>query len=360
MTRATTVLYVTALASMVIRAPQAVADPPPPYTVSVVEIRFNHNTSDDSGDATTIETAAGTVITAPEWQPSIQKPVCCVQGSSKTIKVKFSCTDDDAQDVPIWATKTTGDRLGSLGEQSVDFSGGYSDYISFTVAAGDVGSSVKKKGSVTWMWKWRYYGTYTCEIGTATVDTIYTVLSAPVSPEGDPELDILGYACGWGHGLSAGSSIADAIIDSFANHFTWDQNCMSLASDYAHLVGSLGLSSTLQTWAVKTQWEMVAGDMLLQRTKQVDPIGSASADTLTFGYHVWAEAGGIQCDPSWAVSHSGTWGSREDSLYMRYRRNGDNVWLDNQNGQTVGVEDYQGNRCVHNNPEAANWTGPTR
>ncbi len=333
----------------------------PPYTVSVVEIKFNHNTGSETADGVTIKTSGGSTITSPEWTSGgSNKPVVYTKGSSKTIKVKFSCTEDDAQDVAIWATKTGGDRLGSLAEQSVDFTDGYSGPVSYTIPSSSVPTAVKKKGTVEWTWKFRYPINLTAEIGTTGPHTIYTTYGAPVSPEPDPRVNIVEYATDWADGKSTTSTIAVAMIQGVSQNYKYDGiNCMRLASDYVRLVGSTGVNNWLHCWAGIPDLDREVGDMFWQETRVVDPIGPGSAKKFDFRYHVWAEAGNKQRDPSFGLSRVGSWGGHEDWLFTRYQRWDDLTWLDNQSGQSSGVEDYQAEKCIYKmiaNP--AVWFGP--
>lgn len=338
------------------------------YTVSLVDIKFNHNTGSETSDGVTIRTKSGTTITAPEWTSTRNEPVAFTMSSSKTIKVKFSCTDADAQDVPIWAEKTGGNRLGDIGSVLVDFSGGSSGYVSFTLSTSDVGSTIRQLGTVTWTWK--YGSGYT--MGTTGPHDIYTLYSAPTAPEADPRVHILGYACKWADGDANISTASRSILNGMADHYTYGGgNCSLLASDFVRLVRSLGGNAAMRSWAAYNVTQAGYYFMVDQRTISVDPIGDLYGEgPRGIRFHSWAEVATGTRDPSFNLIRSGNWTDYEDYLYDSYEycnmAEGCNTnepsvaTQDNQPGQDTGCEDYQSTppkALYDSSPLVHDWTG---
>ena len=338
------------------------------YTVSLVDIKFNHNTGSETADGVTIRTKSGTTITAPEWTSSRNDPVAFTMSSSKTIKVKFTCTDADAQDVPIWADKTGGNRLGDIGRVLVDFSGGSSGYVSFTLATSDVGSTIRQLGTVTWTWK--YGSGYT--MGTTGPHKIYTLYSAPTAPEADPRVHILGYACKWADGDANISTASRSILSGMADHYDYTDNCFELSSDFVRLVRSIGGNAVHRRWARGAQLRQASYyQMTDQTTIPVDPVGSTyGLGALRIGFHQWGEVATGTRDPSFNLTLGGNWTDYEDYLYDSYEycnmeEGCDTEWPDfavqqNQSGQSIGCEDYQTtpHRAQYDScPLIHDWTG---
>ena len=286
--------------------------------------------------------------------------------SSKTIKVKFTCTDADAQDVAIWAEKTGGNRLGDIGRVLVDFSGGSSGYVSFTLSTSDVGSTIRQLGTVTWTWK--YGSGYT--MGTTGPHKIYTLYSAPTAPEADPREHILGYACKWADGDANTSTASKSILDGMATHYTYNgTNCQYLASDFVRLVRSLGGNAVQRRWSGYNPTQADSGQMVYQYTiSTVDPIGPTPQGQQHFKYHEWAEVATGTRDPSFNLTWGDNWTDYEDQLYAKYDYCSDPGGCDssqpqvatqtNQPGQDTGCEDYQADMALFDSsPMTMDWTG---
>ena len=169
----------------------------PPYGFTLVDIKFNHNTSSNSTDRVTIQKNESD-ITAPEWITSSQTndPIAYIKGSNKTILASFTCTSDTVTSAKIFATKTAGDILTHIGEETITFSNGWSSplYQQFTVT--DVPTWVKK-GTVTWQWKFKV-GLYSEQPITSTgPHTIYVLVASPQAPMSKPWTEVLDYSCVW-------------------------------------------------------------------------------------------------------------------------------------------------------------------
>ena len=83
----------------------------------------------------------------------------------------------------------------------------------------------------------------------------------------------------------------------------------------------------------------------------------------TWNWHQWAEADGVQYDPSAATSHGGGWGDYEDTLFTDYRRCASvappaYVWAANQPGQSSGCEQWPAH-CDYRPGPLGQWLGPT-
>lgn len=339
----------------------------PPYSVSLDSIKFNHNTASETADGVTIQTSDGTEITAPEWTSSDNDPVAFTMSSSKTIKVSFTCTEANQQDVDIWAEKTGGNRLGDIDTVSVDFSGGSSGKVSFTLSSSCVGSTIREKGTVTWTWK--YGSGHT--IGQTGPHDIYTLYSSPLSPEGDPRTHILGYACEFADGDATASAASLSIIDGMADHWEYAGNCHLLSSDFVRLMHSIGASAALRRWsAYQISQGATMGQMTSQHTQSVDPVGDHAdwpTAELEFPWHQWAEVASGTRDPSFAYTITGKWGAYEDTLYVEYEKCSQAVCNPishpettqvNYAGQDTGCEIYPKNAKYNSSPPVSDWFGP--
>lgn len=189
---------------------------------------------------------------------------------------------------------------------------------------------------------------------------IFRVLDTPNSPEATPQEEILEYACDWADGANTVDATCDDIVGAFSGHYDWDYDCHLLSSDFTRLVSSLGISASLHKWARKGSTGSL-GDMVGQKTKAIDPVGSYGSQQYLFSFHQWAETGSQQRDPTTASSYSGTWGDYEDYLYTQYEEVTDTspyttTWVNNQNGQSSGCE--APSHRIYTNPSASPWRGP--
>ena len=336
------------------------------YSVVVTDIKFNHSFG-DSADGINIAEDGTTDITVPEWVRGGQnKPAAYKKSTSVTIKARFAA-DDDITSAKISATASDANVLGNLGEQTVNFSGGVSDYVLFTPASSTPGSI--SKNTQTWQWKIRDLnggGSSQVNINSSGEHTIYIVLDTPVPPMAEPWTEILDYACVWANTATSPSTACSYILsEGFAAHYTWNgTNCDDLSSAFHYLVTALGISCTQHFWSEPSFLRpRVDGDMMYMRTNEVDPVGSTGSGYYTFTHHQWASISGWQIDPSFEQMMTGSWGDYEDYLFLEYNWCVDvdpfqEDWTTNQSGQSSGCEAPE--HRYEGTPNPNSWHGPTR
>jgi len=202
---------------------------------------------------------------------------------------------------------------------------------------------------------------------------LYAVLDTPQSPEAPPHEEILEYACNWASGWIYKEEACDAVVCSFANHYNWNGTCYQLASDFVRLVASLGVIASENRWSSRGQAyyssdTLAVGDMYVQRTRSIDPVGSGTeSGIIEWLYHEWAQAEGNQYDPSTGTHYdNATWGDYEDWLYTDYWEISSisppyiyGGWVAEQAGQGLGCE-ASSHRHYESSPAEVlqNWYGP--
>ncbi|MHC4084997.1 MAG: right-handed parallel beta-helix repeat-containing protein [Planctomycetota bacterium] len=272
--------------------------------IAVTHIKFNHSAG-DSADGIDIRENYSTDITVPEWVEGGQnKPAAYKKSTSVTIKAKFYIRPTTITSAKIKAT-TTDSIFGNLGEQTVTFSGGVSDYISFTPTNST--PSAIDKGTVTWQWKIRDIqggGSPEYDFGSSGSHTIYTVLATPQAPQAEPWTQVLDKSCVWASGEQQNDSVLEELAsdlytsgltyNGFQSHYKFDQwpptklifdltdffsdwqdaDCQDCAMFLSCLSGSLGCTLT--------DVRRITGGFL---TKDILAIGDSTWNPNSWNFH---------------------------------------------------------------------------
>lgn len=330
--------------------------------VRVDSISFNYS---GSGAITIYDNMSGSNIMAPEYSPgaNVIKPAAWVRGGSHQVRVTFKAIPSITS-ANIWAENGLGGLASSGSPVTVNFSEGIGQQ-NFTVNS--VPNSV---GKHQFYWDWKYIDitgspSPTINMGQTGEHLVYTVLTAPVDTMTTPWLEILDYACTWANGATTKEGVCSNILSNgYSNHYTWNGDCMMLASDFVRLVNTQGINGSQHYWGSLGSYGAI-GDMAYQRTKVIDPVGAAWGNqAIDWSWHQWAEAEGAQRDPSAAASVVGNWGVYEDYLFWKYKEIIDDNpydwnWVNNQVGQILGCE-APGHRNYNSNPTLYPWRGPDR
>ena len=214
--------------------------------IAVTHIKFDHTTGSDSADGIDIRENDSTDITVPEWVKGGQnKPAAYKKSTSVTIKAKFYIRPTTITSAKIKAT-TTDSIFGNLGEQTVTFSNGVSDYISFTPTNST--PSAIDKGTVTWQWKIRDIqgsGSPEYTFSSSGPHTIYTVLATPQAPQAEPWTEALDIACTKADGQTTAAAATRDIWDDFLNDAGGTYDTVRGASQYT---GATTTSFNLTSW----------------------------------------------------------------------------------------------------------------
>ncbi len=184
----------------------------PNLWVTLDQIKFNHNTSSNQNDAITIKQNGSTGISAPEWtKTGIAKPAAYVKDKSIVIRARFTA-HSSVTSAKIKANG--GGVLGDLGEITVTFSGGISDFFTFT-PANKIPNYVGYK-YITWNWKYRDVNNsgYAETEAATSRNKIYIVYADPQSPMTVPWVDgVLEKACSWANNESVEADIVAELTD---------------------------------------------------------------------------------------------------------------------------------------------------
>ena len=349
----------------------------------VENVTFYHGSSSAGHHAAlNIRMDYSTDINVPEWVEGGQNmPAAYIMDVNNIdIKVTIDILPPASTTLPatIWAT-TNATVLGNVNEKDdIYFSAGSSGEVIFTVAGAS--ADAVSKDDVAWQWKVKDFAHSTGEkdINVSGPHTIYTVLDTPKYPEVIPKVIVLDYACVWSDGEKTKRNACNAIVSEFKNHYNWNYDCHRLASDFVRMVASLGVSAFEHTWSIKgaAYWteSYAVGDMYAQRTVLIDPVGNFGPSNYVFGFHEWAEAEGIQYDPSTGSYHgdindpnsNSSWGDYEDFLYAEYQRINYIIlgfigteWVVNQPGQIAGPESSSHRKYTSDSTlNLQGWRGP--
>lgn len=238
--------------------------------VSLLAIKFNHDTSAFSNDALNIRRNHTTAVNVPEWEQGVSvrhedSPAAYAiretNGSTLTIQASFSVPypndyprlDIRAVDpapgasLPMWLwilyllllvlfrLPIPFNILGRVKERSVNFKpDGTSDFVTFelqNVMLWGIGFLGLKKGivgkfDVTWRWQWRHGATGKWTDFEHSRHRIYAVLEEPKAPwsqdSNAPQLwpwtDALELACGWAIGAKTRDEAGTAVTCSINSH----------------------------------------------------------------------------------------------------------------------------------------------
>ena len=301
----------------------------------------------------------GSNITAPEYVSAghVVKPAAFVRNGSYSVKVKFKAASS-INSAKVWAVGGLG-GLDNSGSAVLVSSPNWEGTFSINNMPNFVG-----KHLFDWHWKYKDVdGTPSGELdmGKTGEHIVYTVLSTPVAPSSSmsviPPLTILDYACTWANGATTKEDVITYILDKgFKLHYNWVGNCHRLAGDFDRLVSTQGINASQHKWSIVYSPYDV-GDITIQKTKAIDPVGSEVYGIQLWNYHHWAEAEGAQRDPSVGESMTGTWGVYEDDVYTEYYKVNDlgpplvTGWVPNQPGQESGGDYFS-------TPTFWSWKGP--
>ncbi len=226
----------------------------------------------------------------------------------------------------------------------------------------------------TFIWKYRVpSGTnqWIDMANTSGPHKVYRVFEAPKAPEASPKKYILDYACTWADSATTKAGACAAILSGgFSSHYNWNYNCNRLASDFVRLVSSLGVSASENRWAAGGSYfyssdAIGVGDMVGQRTRTIDPVGTYGSANYVFGFHEWSQAENNQYDPTTAYHlDTSSWGDYEDDLFIEYKKRISvspiiDVWVSAQPGQSSGCE-APSHRHYESDPSEVlePWLGP--
>jgi hypothetical protein len=185
----------------------------PSSWVTLNQIKFNHDLTSNLSDGITIKQNNSVNITAPEWTKTGKaQSVAYVRDKSVAIKARFTA-NSSVTSAKIRAIG--GSPLGDLGEVTVNFSGGVSNYVSF-YPANKTPNQVDFR-YLTWKWKYRdANGSGSTEVEMATSSNkTFIVLSNPLAPMQAPWVDgILERACLWAKGENIEANIVAKLTDN--------------------------------------------------------------------------------------------------------------------------------------------------
>ena len=331
--------------------------------IRVDSISFNYG---GSNAITIYDNVNHATVGSPEFYSAanVVKPAAWVRGGAHTVQVTFKA-DPAVASAQIWAENGLGGLNSSGSPVSVNFTNG-TGQGTFTV-----NNAPAAVGKYLFAWDWKYKNvngavTGTQDMGTTEKHLVYAVLGTPVPlPDmSQPWLEILDYAATWASGATTKEGVMSGIMSNgYSNHYTWNMDCMLLASDFVRLVSTQGIPASQHRWG--SIWASAIDDMTYQQTKVIDPVGPTWGSTaIQWSWHQWAEAEGAQRDPSAAASVVGNWGVYEDFVFLNYEKAvqinpTQTQWVPNQPGQSVGCEAPM-HRFYTSSPTLYDWRGPDR
>jgi hypothetical protein len=179
--------------------------------IEVADIKFNHSVGDTS-DGITIHDA-----TVPEWVKGGENdPAAYKKNTSVTIKAKFSVLPTSVTSAKIRAT-TSDSILGNLGEQTVNFSSGESEYVTFSPSNSTPGSI--GENTVAWQWKAKdLNGESLSEynINLSGPHTIYTIYASPLCDNINITKGHVDWACNIAKETNTVTAAAEKFKDAIA------------------------------------------------------------------------------------------------------------------------------------------------
>lgn len=211
------------------------------FDVTLLEIKFNHDTGSTSSDGLTIQADEDT-IEAPEYDisPSKNDEVAYKAGVNPTIKAKFTCTTP-CSGYPSWyvdiRADASGGILGDVEEETVTFTYGSSGWYEFDIE-GYVPQTVQK-GSVTWDWEYEISSTWYALA--ETEHTVYVTRGVPQAPMAVPWVEVLEDACTWAQGKWAAADAAAEITEELNDSGFDYEDVKGEGQYYSNWVFYLGL-----------------------------------------------------------------------------------------------------------------------
>ena len=181
--------------------------------VSVVAIKFNHNTSAHNTDALNIRRNYTQEVSVPEWTSGETDPkespaaysIQDTSGNTITIKVKLRISPKTITSAEVKAT--VGGILGQIDSKTVQFSNGISvpEFVEFELNHNTISSNGVKIENIKWQWMYRCKGHKTWKNMDITRHRIYLVIKEPILPwkqtpfpnNQNPWTQVLEYSCDW-------------------------------------------------------------------------------------------------------------------------------------------------------------------
>jgi hypothetical protein len=167
-------------------------------SISIEAISFNHDPLAAARDALTIQKNATTAVTAPEWRRGTTRPedspaaytIDQIVANRVTIKVQFRREAGDPASVQVSATGNAGNVLGQVKSRTITFTGTLSAFELFELDTAGQNPSVAVSNIA---WNWFVDGTFR----QTTEHRIYTILSAPQEPWGQPGSAVPDFQLPW-------------------------------------------------------------------------------------------------------------------------------------------------------------------
>jgi hypothetical protein len=202
--------------------------------VSVLAIKFNHDTTAATQDALNIRVDATGTVKIPEWSAgetlASQSPAAyaikAVGKNTITVKAQFK-TDKPVKFLEVRALfiakfGTTNTPLGDLAPSQVIFNAkGLSGFVSFKCTSG-LGKTVRAR-NIQWSWEYRTSPNGLWKKFATTLHRIYVLLDVPKLPWQQtpfdpanlqlPWTDALDVACAWATNASTSDAAAGLITD---------------------------------------------------------------------------------------------------------------------------------------------------
>ncbi len=183
-----------------------------PDDIYVKEISFNYDADNNKNDAINIRENRDTEIDVPEYQRDIQnKPAAYIRNSHVSIRVKFGILKNTNFQCRIQGiSDDTDGLLGDTEEVLVDFSGGESGYVDFTIPSATPDKICKSIDT----WNWTVSDDDSTRVVDQTSHLLYCLLDTPKEPwtqnqdiistqkNHNPWTTILDMACEWTQGIS--------------------------------------------------------------------------------------------------------------------------------------------------------------
>jgi hypothetical protein len=199
-------------------------------------VNFNHDHESVSADAFNIRKNEMTPILLPEWEKGRSvKPedspaaysLSDTRGHVLTIKARFSCSDKSVQQLTIRAilpagSSTSESVLGEVGQTSVTFTNGASDFTLFELKNTAIWSAGIGVHDILWIWQYREKSSSSWIEFARSSHRIYTTLNLPQEPWVQKPFDsttthlvwtdVLDRACKWAKGVLQEEDEASAAI----------------------------------------------------------------------------------------------------------------------------------------------------
>jgi hypothetical protein len=191
-------------------------------SISIEAISFNHDPVSAARDALTIRRNASTDITAPEWRRGTTRPedspaaytIDQIAANRLTIKVEFRREAGDPASVQVHAVGNAGNVLGNVKSRTITFGNKLSAVELFELDTADRNPAVAVSNIA---WDWFVDGTFR----QTTEHRIYTIVSAPQEPWGQPGspvpdfqlpwTEVLEHACREARGARTANEAADLL-----------------------------------------------------------------------------------------------------------------------------------------------------